>query len=31
MTGTDRALFTAFGERAQWFDVSPGQITPESV
>jgi DNA replication and repair protein RecF len=28
MTGTDRSLFTDFGDRAQWFEVSDGQAHP---
>lgn len=27
MTGTDRALFTDFGDRAQWFEVAGGVVT----
>lgn len=26
MTGTDRSLFTDFGERAQWFEVADGAV-----
>ena len=27
MTGTDRDMFNALGERAQFFNVSDGQLT----
>ena len=29
MTGTDAALFTPFGARAQWFEVRDGAVTPK--
>lgn len=28
MTGTDRSLFTDFGDRAQWFEVADGGVRP---
>ena len=28
MTGTDRSLFDDFGDRAQWFEVAAGEVTP---
>lgn len=28
MTGTDRNLFDDFGDRAQWFEVAGGQVSP---
>lgn len=29
LTGTDRSLFSGFGERAQYFSVSSGRVTPD--
>ncbi|MEL7231259.1 MAG: DNA replication and repair protein RecF, partial [Pseudomonadota bacterium] len=31
MTGTDAALFTAFGDRAQWLNVDSGAVTSVSA